>query len=120
MRTIRWGQYYPYKNLLLTGGIWRSERTTRLNKGAHGVGQVKRFFPMPRSSTLRSWLKKSVLEKRQLEVGWKRQLEVGVGFVFEVFAAVRELTTQAFGEEQWGRVAKSFFGVICLKYYVKL
>jgi hypothetical protein len=46
--------------------------------------------------------------------------EVGVGFVFEVFAAVRELTTQGFGEEELGCVAESFFGVVCLKYCVKL
>ena len=38
--------------------------------------------------------------------------------MFEVFAAVRELTTRSFGEEEFGRVAESFFGVICLKYYV--
>ena len=71
-----------------------------------------------------------MLEKRRLEESvWELSTlepskgdaiyEVGVGFVFEVFAAVRELTTQGFGEEQWRRVAKSFFGVICLKYYVK-
>jgi hypothetical protein len=43
-----------------------------------------------------------------------------VGFLFEVCAAVRELTTRGFGEEELGCVAESFFGVICLKYFVKL
>jgi hypothetical protein len=38
--------------------------------------------------------------------------------MFELFAAVRELTTRGFGEEELGRVAESFFGIICLKYYV--
>ena len=72
---------------------------------------------------MRSWLKKSVLEKRRLdESAWEPStLEVSkgrrVGFVFEVFAAVRESTTRGFGDEQWGRVAKSFFGVICLLNY---
>jgi hypothetical protein len=42
-----------------------------------------------------------------------------VCFIFEVFAAVSELTKRCFGEEL-GSVAESFFGVICLKRYVKL
>jgi len=40
--------------------------------------------------------------------------------MFEVFAAVRALKTRGSGEEQWGRVAERFFGVICPKYYLNL
>jgi hypothetical protein len=36
-----------------------------------------------------------------------------MGFMFEIFADVHELTMQGFGEEL-GHVAEGFFGVICL------
>ena len=40
--------------------------------------------------------------------------------MFEVFAALRELTTRGFRDEELGCVTEGFFGVISLKYYVKL
>ena len=40
--------------------------------------------------------------------------------MFEVVAALRELTTQRFRDEELGCVAEGFFGVISLKYCVKL